>query len=121
MTQRQWGWKMWTGTLLGIAALTGGIVGFSLWDADRTSKRLTVEAEAIGFTATPTKWWDSGEEENVEGHTLTYAYVGPGNRVYTRQVEQVEWYRDVNRYKVCYNPEDGDDSKLYTVQHVCGQ
>lgn len=121
MAQRQWGWKMWTGTLLGIAGLTGGIVSLALWDADRTSKRLTAEAAAIGFTATPAEWWDSTEEENIQGHTLTFAYVGPGNRVYTRTMDQVEWYKPTHRYKVCYNPQDGDDWKLYTTEHVCGQ
>lgn len=112
-------------TLLGmlglIGAITAGIVGFVMWDADRTSKRQTIEAEAVGFTATPAKWHDSVEEEDREGHTLTYAYVGPANAVFTRRLDRVEWYDAGRRYKVCYNPRDGEDSKLYPADHVCGE
>jgi hypothetical protein len=51
-----------------------GIVGFVLWDEARTSKRLSAEAEAVGFVATPDRWYDDSKERDVSGHTLTYAY-----------------------------------------------
>ena len=113
--------KLVGGTIALVAVLTGGIVGTSMWFADRTSKRLTVEAEAIGFVATPARWYDSGEQEHVDGHTLTFAYVGPRNQVFSRTVDQVEWYDRTTRYKVCYNPQNGDDWKLYPSDHVCGE
>lgn len=113
--------KLIAGTVGLVALLTGGIIGGVMWNADRTSKRLTAEAEAIGFVATPVKWWDSVDEENKEGHTLTFAYVGPGNKVFTRKMDQVEWYDSTTRYKVCYNPQDGEDWHLYPFDHVCGE
>jgi hypothetical protein len=113
--------RTFVGVLGLVGVITAGIVGFVLWDEDRDSKRRTVEAEAVGFAATPAKWYDSIEEENREGHTLTYAYVGPNNQVFSRKIEEVEWYDSGKRYKVCYNPRDGNDSKLYPSDHVCGQ
>lgn len=112
--------KLIAGTLAGVALLTGAIAGGAMLMADRTSKRLTVEAEAIGLVATPAKWYDSGDEENKKGHIVTFAYVGPENRVYTRKIERVEWYDSTTRYKVCYNPRDGDDWRLYPDDHICG-
>lgn len=108
-------------TLGVVGVLTAGIVGFVLWDEGRDSQRRTVEAEAVGFAATPVKWYDSLDEENKEGHTLTYAYVGPDNQVFTRKLVEIEWYDAGTRYKVCYNPRDGNDSKLYPADHRCGQ
>jgi hypothetical protein len=113
--------KLVAGTVALVALLTGGIVGASMWHADRTSKRLTAEADAIGLVATPARWWDGAEEENVDGHTITFAYVGPANKVFTRRIDQVEWYDSKTRYKVCYNPQNGDDWQLYPDDHVCGE
>jgi len=113
--------KIFAGTIALVLALTGAIVGAVMWNADRTSKRLTAEAEAIGLVAVPTKWWDSIDEENKEGHTLTFAYVGPGNKVFTRKMEEIEWYDSTRRYKVCYNPQNGEDWRLYTEDHRCGE
>jgi len=113
--------KIFAGTIALVLGLTGAIVAAAMWNADRTSKRLTVEAEPIGLIATPTKWWDSIDEENKEGHTLTFAYVGPGYKVFTRKMEQIEWYDSTRRYKVCYHPKNEDDWRLYPEVHVCGE
>lgn len=50
--------KIFAGTIALVLVLTGGIVAAVMWHSDRTSKRLTAEAEAIGFVATPAKWWE---------------------------------------------------------------
>ena len=113
--------KLVAGTIGVVALLTGALVGGAMWHSDRTSKRLTVEADAIGLVATPVKWWDGVEEENVDGHMITFAYVGPDNKVFTRKLDQVEWYDSKTRYKVCYNPQDGDDWQLYPADHACGE
>jgi molybdenum cofactor biosynthesis enzyme len=107
-------------SLLIVAVITAAIVRFVLWDERRTSQRLSQEAEAIGFTALPTQWYDSVDERNVSGHTLTYAYTA-GEQVITRTLEQITWYEPERKYKVCYNPADPNDSKLYPADHVCGQ
>ncbi|HEX6910373.1 MAG TPA: hypothetical protein VF142_08255, partial [Longimicrobium sp.] len=52
-----------------VLAVAGGIVAFVMKNEAARSKRLTQETEAVGFVATPVKWWDG--EENQEGHTLT--------------------------------------------------
>jgi hypothetical protein len=113
--------KIFAGTLALVLALTGGIVATAMWNADRTSRRLTVEAEPIGLVATPARWWDSSDEEHKEGYTLTFAYVGPDNKVFTRKMEQIEWYDSTRRYKVCHHPQNGDDWRLYPEDHVCGE
>jgi hypothetical protein len=112
--------KTLLGTLGLIGVITAGIVGFVLWDEDRDSKRRTVETEAVGLAATPVSWLDS-DDERREGHTLTYAYVGPNSQVFSRRIQEIEWYDSAKRYKVCYNPQDGNDSKLYPADHRCGQ
>ena len=111
--------KAWVWTVVGILALTGAIVGGVFWSESRTSARLSGETEAVGFVATPTEWYDSGEESNVQGHTLTYAYA-VGDDVFTRTLEQITWYDPATTYKVCYNPGDADDSRLYSADHTCG-
>ena len=111
--------KVWLWTIVAIAVLTGAIVGAVFWNESRTSKRLSQETEAVGLVATPTKWYDSGDEETVEGHTLTYAYVVDG-QVYTRTLQQITWYDAAVRYKVCHAPGDGDESRLYPAEHRCG-
>ncbi len=111
--------KMWIVIVGVVAVLTALIIGFVLWDERRTSQRLTAEATAEGFAATPTEWYDSSKEENVKGHTLTFAYVSDG-KVYTRTLEQITWYEPTETYKVCYNPADPEDAKLYTAEHKCG-
>lgn len=102
-----------------VAVMTAGIVAFVVRDEAARSKRLTAEAEAVGFVATPAAWWDG--EENQRGHTLTYAWVDGANTVHPESMEQVSWYDPARRYKVCYNPADPADRKLYPSDHVCGQ
>ena len=111
--------KMWIWVVLVIGGITAAIVGFVLWDEARTSERLSAETAAVGFQAVATKWYDSADEETVEGHTLTYAYTA-GEKVYTRTLEEITWYDSTTTYKVCYNPADPDDSKLYRADHRCG-
>jgi hypothetical protein len=106
-------------TVAGILAVTGAIVGGVFWSEARTSERLSGETASVGFVATPTEWYDSGEEENVHGHTLTYAYT-VGSDVFTRTLEQITWYDPATTYKVCYNPADANDSRLYPGDHSCG-
>lgn len=103
-----------------VAAITAAIVGYVLWDAGRTSQRQSAEAAAIGFVATPTRWYDAGDEGEVDGHTLTFSFVDGGNGIHARTLEQVTWYDARRTYKVCYDPEDATDFKLYPQEHVCG-
>lgn len=35
-------------------------------------------------------------------------------------MEEVTWYDAARGYKVCYNPGDASDFKLYPADHVCG-
>jgi hypothetical protein len=111
--------KSYVWSIVAILAITAAIVGGVFWNESRTSKRLAADTEAVGLVATPTEWYDSGEEENVQGHTLTYAY-SAGDQVFTRTLEQIEWYDSTSRYHVCYNPEDAEDSRLYPADHACG-
>lgn len=101
-----------------VGAITAGIVVFVLKDSAATSKRQTAEAPAIGFVATPTRWWDG--DRNQEGHTLTFSFVDAGNGVHAQTMEEVQWYDPAKSYKVCYNPADPNDWKLYPQDHVCG-
>lgn len=102
-----------------VAVITAGIVAFVLRDEAARSKRLTAETEAVGFVATPATWWDG--EEDQDGHTLTYAWVDAGNSVHSESMERVTWYDPARQYKVCYNPADPTDRKLYPSDHVCGE
>ena len=113
--------KLIAGTLGLVALLTGAVAGAAMWHSDRTSRRLTAEAEAIGLVATPVRWWDGLDEEHKDGHTITFAYVGPANQVHTRRIDQVEWYQSTTRYKLYYNPGSADDWLLYPADHVCGE
>ena len=108
---------IWTGVI--VLGITGVIVAGAMWSESRTSARLSAETEAVGLAATPAEWYDSGDEEQVEGHTVTYAYT-VGDEVYTRTLNEITWYDSTANYKVCYNPEDGDDSRLYPGDHACG-
>lgn len=101
-----------------VAAITGAIVFFVIRDSAAASKRQTAEAPVVGFAATPVRWWDG--EENQEGHTLTFAFVDAANGVHTKTMEEVTWYDPAKTYKVCYNPQDPEDWKLYSSDHVCG-
>ncbi len=112
--------KSLMGVLGVVGAITAAIVGFVLWDASETSRRLSAEAPAIGFVATPATWHDSGDERNVDGHTLTFSFVDAGNGVRAKTMEQVTWYDADRTYKVCYDPADPDDFELYRSEHVCG-
>jgi YD repeat-containing protein len=105
-------------SLLLVAVITGAIVAFVLWDEARTSRRLSEEAEAIGLTGTPTKW-QSGDR-NESGHTVTFAYTA-GDQVITKTLNEITWFKPEARYKVCYNPADPNDAKLYLADHRCGQ
>jgi len=101
-----------------VAAITGGIVFFVLRDSQAASRRQTAEAEAIGFVATPATWFNG--DENEEGHTLTFAFVDRQNNVHSRRMDEITWYDPAKKYKVCYNPADPRDHKLYTADHKCG-
>ena len=111
--------KAWVWTIVAVLALTAAVVGGIFWSESRTSRRLSSDTEAVGLVATPTEWYDSGEEENVQGHTLTYAY-SVGDQIFTRTLEQIDWYEQGTSYHVCYNPDDAEDSRLYTTDHACG-
>ena len=107
------------GIVLGlVAVMTAGIVTFVLRDEAASSKRRTAEAPAVGFTATPVRWSDG--DRNQEGHTLTFAWVDAANAVHGKTLEEITWYRPEQTYKVCYNPQDTEDWKLYPSDHVCG-
>jgi hypothetical protein len=41
--------------------------------------------------------------------------------VFTRKMEQIEWYDSKKRYKVCHHPQNGDDWRLYPEDHTCGE
>lgn len=112
--------KTLAATLGIVAAVTGAIVAVAMWSSARTSERLSAEAPAIGFVATPARWYDSSDEENVEGHTLTFSFVDAANGVHAETMEEVTWYDETRQYKVCYNPEDPADFRLYRAEHVCG-
>lgn len=103
-----------------VLALTGGGVGFALWQSKEASKRQTAEAPVIGFAATPVKWWDGAEEEDVEGHTLTFSWIDGASQPHTQTMDRITWYDPARQYKVCYNPQDASDWKLYSATHVCG-
>ena len=101
-----------------IAVITAGIVGFVLRGSAAASKRQTAEAQAVGFVATPVTWFDG--DDHQEGHTLTYAWVDGANAVHSESAKEITWYDSASRYKVCYNPQDPTDRKLYPADHVCG-
>ena len=112
--------KAWIWSVIVVIAITAGIIGFVLWDESKTSQRLTQETEAVGLTGTPTEWYDTSKERNVSGHTVTYAYTA-GEKVMTRTLEEITWFDPAAQYKVCYNPADPEDSKIYPATHTCGQ
>ncbi|HST61723.1 MAG TPA: DUF3592 domain-containing protein [Longimicrobium sp.] len=101
-----------------VAVITAGIVGFVMRESAAASKRQTAEAQAVGFVATPVKWFDG--DDHQEGHTLTYAWVDGANAVHTETAKEISWYDPSTGYKVCYNPQDPADRKLYPAGHVCG-
>ena len=101
-----------------VGVITAGIIFFVMRDSAAASKRQSAEAPAIGFVATPTRWWDG--EENQEGHTLTFSFVDANNGVHAHTMEEITWYDPSKNYKVCYNPEDPNDWRLYASEHVCG-
>lgn len=101
-----------------VGVVTAGIVGFVMKGSAAASKRQTAEAQAVGFVATPVKWFDG--DDNQEGHTLTYAWVDGANAVHSESAEEITWYDPAKTYKVCYNPQDPTDRKLYPADHVCG-
>ena len=112
--------KAWIWTVIIFIAITGAIIGFVLWDESRTSQRLSAETEAVGLEVIAIEWHDNSKERNVAGHTVTFAYA-VGEKVYPRTLEQITWYDPAAQYKVCYNPADPEDSKLYPATHTCGK
>lgn len=102
-----------------VGAITAGIVLFVLKGAAADSRRQSAEAPTIGFVATPTRWSDG--EDNEEGHTLTFSFVDAANGVHAHTMEQITWYDPAKTYKVCYNPQDPKDWKLYSADHACGR
>ena len=112
--------KKWIGTIAAVALITAAILVGVFWSEGRTSRKLSAEAQPIGLAALPLQWYDSAEEEQVSGHTLTFSYVDAANGVHTETVERITWYDPSKRYKVCYDPEKPDDWKLYESTHECG-
>lgn len=107
--------------IVAVVVITAAIIGFVLWDEGKSSARRTAEAAVIGFAATPVTWWDSGDQRDVKGHTLTFSWVDAANVPHTQTMEQITWYDPARSYKVCYNPEEpARDWKLYPAGHVCG-
>lgn len=101
-----------------VGVVTAGIVVFVMRTEDARSKRLTQETAAVGFVATPVEWWDG--EENQDGHTLTFAWVDAAGGVHPQTLKEISWYNPQTQYKVCFNPADATDWKLYPTDHVCG-
>jgi len=101
-----------------VGVLTAGITVWAMRDAAADSKRQTAEAKAVGFVATPVTFWDG--DDHQDGHTLTYAWVDGANAVHTEMQKEITWYNPDLMYKVCYNPQDPNDRKLYRSEHVCG-
>jgi hypothetical protein len=101
-----------------VGAITAAIVIVVLKDSAADSKRQSAEAPAIGFVATPTRWHDGDDYQ--DGHTLTFSFVDAANGVHAHTMEQIAWYKPETSYKVCYNPQDADDWKLYPSDHACG-
>lgn len=101
-----------------VGAITAGIVFFVMKDSAADSKRQTEEAPVIGFVATPVRWNDGDRDQ--EGHTLTFSFVDNSNGVHAQTMEEITWYDPAKTYKVCYNPADPKDWKLYSFDHVCG-
>jgi len=101
-----------------VGVITAGIVFFVMKDASADSNRQSAEAPAIGFVATPTRWHDGDDYQ--EGHTLTFSFVDASNGVHAHTMNQVSWYDPAKSYKVCYNPQDPKDWKLYAAEHECG-
>lgn len=101
-----------------VGVVTAGIVTFVMKESAAASKRQTAEAQAVGFVATPVKWYDG--DDHQEGHTLTYAWVDGANAVHSESAEEITWYDPTATYKVCYNPQDPKDRKLYRADHACG-
>lgn len=101
-----------------VGAITGGIVFFVMKGSAADSKRQTAEAPPIGFVATPARWHDG--EDDQDGHTLTFSFVDAANGVHAHTMEQIAWYDPAMTYKVCYNPQDPKDWKLYSSDHACG-
>jgi hypothetical protein len=104
----------------GVLTLVAGGVGLALWESKQASARQTAEAQAIGFVAAPVKWWDGTEQEDVHGHTLTFSWLDGQNQPHTQTMKEITWYDPARSYKVCYNPQDPSDWKLYSSDHVCG-
>ena len=63
-------------------------------------------------------WWDGSEEEDVEGHTLTFSWLDGASQPHTETMDRVTWHDAAKSYKVCYNPADATDWKLYASTHV---
>lgn len=110
--------KQYAMVLVILGVITAGIVTFVLRDEAARSKRLTRETPAVGFVATPVKWWDG--DDHQEGHTLTFEWVDAAGGVHPQTMEEISWYDSAKGYKVCYNPQDAADWKLYPADHVCG-
>lgn len=101
-----------------VGGITALIVYFTLRASDAESKRQTAEAEAIGLTALPVEFWDGEDQE--EGHTVTFTWVDAKNGVHQQELKEITWWRDGETWKVCYNPADPSDFRLYAADHVCG-
>lgn len=112
--------KAWALVLGPIAVIAAAIIGFVLWEDAAARKRLSAETEPVGLVATPVEWEEGGEDGRQEGHDLTFAWVDAGNGVHTETMERVTWYDAATRYKVCYDPANPSDWRMFETSVRCG-
>ena len=101
-----------------VGAIVAGIVFFVLKDSAADSQRQSAEADVVGFVGTPARWHDGDDYQ--DGHTLTFSFIDASNGVHAHTMEEITWYDPAKTYKVCYNPGDPKDWKLYSSDHACG-
>jgi hypothetical protein len=119
--------KQWLIVLGIVGVLTTGTIVTVMKDRATALARQSAESPTIGLVATPVRWsactrWRliiCRAREEKGGHTLTFSFVDGANVVHTHTVERVTWYDPANTYKVCYDPRDPNDWKLYTSEHAC--
>ncbi len=111
--------RTWALTGAVVVGLAVPLVGGVMWMESRDSKRRSAEATLDYFRAEAVKWYDHVDEENEEGHRLTFSY-SVGGRRYTETYEEITWYDPGKEYKVCHDPADPTDHKLEPAEKVCG-
>lgn len=103
---------------LGLIAVLGVAIAFYAFQDDAEGRQRTAAAQVVGFVATPTKWQGAGGDR--DGHTLTYAWVDGADSVHAERLERIGWYDPATTYKVCYDPENPSDRRLFPTAYVCG-